>query len=137
TGAEREGTVTLAGNGGGTRLNGFTVNVPTAITLGYAGKLTVSLRGALPFFAGDGAVDATMTLTLSAAGGKTITALQLQNGIGGGWDTTPHISWVLGVASSLDGALLNNAATTAVNMFVPDGGSLRLFASDYNGGQGF
>ena len=124
---------------GGSLPNAFTVNVPAPATLAltFNGKLRDRVGGGDTALAGDGAVDATMTLTLSAAGGKTITALQLQNGIGGGWDTTPNISWVLGVASSLDGALLNNAATTAVNMFVPDGGSLRLFASDYNGGQGF
>src|SRR3989442_4106014 len=45
--------------------------------------------------------------------------------------------WVLGVAAPLDGALLNNATTMAVNAAVADGGSLTLFASDYNGGQGF
>src|SRR5262249_60924778 len=37
----------------------------------------------------------------------------------------------------VDGALLNNATTMAVTTTVPDGGSLRLFASDYNGGLGF
>src|SRR5438876_1092070 len=79
-----------------------------------------------------------MTLTLSAPGGRTVTALQLSNGIGGTWDTTsPNAAWLLGVALSLDGALLNNATTMAVSQTVPDGGSLRLFASDYNGGQGF
>src|SRR5436309_12366076 len=79
-----------------------------------------------------------MTLTLSAAGGRTVTALQLSNGIGGTWDTTaPNAAWVLGVAPSLDGALLNNATTMAVNAAVADGGSLMLFASDYNGGVGF
>ncbi|PYO21415.1 MAG: hypothetical protein DMD85_14135 [Candidatus Rokuibacteriota bacterium] len=124
---------------GGSLPSAFTVTVPAPATLAltFNGKLRDRVGGGDTALVGDGAVDATMTLTLSAAGGKTITALQLQNGIGGGWDTTPNISWVLGVASSLDGALLNNAATTAVNMFVPDGGSLRLFASDYNGGQGF
>src|SRR3989442_6005267 len=62
----------------------------------------------------------------------------LSNGIGGTWDTTaPNAAWVLGVAPSLDGALLNNATTMAVNATVADGGSLTLFASDYNGGMGF
>src|SRR5438552_14202796 len=49
----------------------------------------------------------------------------------------PNAAWVLGVAPSLDGALLNNATTMAVNAAVADGGSLTLFASDYNGGMGF
>src|SRR3989442_2957264 len=78
-----------------------------------------------------------MTLTLSAAGGRSVAARQLSNGIGGTWDTTtPNAAWVLGVAPSLDGALLNNATTMAVNATVADGGSLTLFASDYNGGMG-
>jgi hypothetical protein len=124
---------------GGSLPSAFTVNVPAPATLAltFNGKLRDRVGGGDTALGGDGAADATMTLTLSAAGGKTITALQLQNGIGGAWDTTPNISWVLGVASSLDGALLNTPTTTAVNTFVPDGGSLRLFASDYNGGQGF
>src|SRR5439155_23482735 len=80
----------------------------------------------------------TLTLTLSAAGGRTVTGLLLQNGIGGVWDTTAGTSyWLLGVASSLDGALLNDASTMAVNVPVADGGTLVLFASDYNSGAGF
>src|SRR5260370_19822073 len=75
--------------------------------------------------------DGTLTLTLSAIGGRTVTALQLSNGIGV-WDTTsPNSAWLLGVALSLDAALLNNPTTMAVNQMVLDGGSLRLFASDY------
>src|SRR2546423_15177452 len=85
-----------------------------------------------------GASDGTLTMTLSADGGRTVTALQLSNGLGGVWDTTsPNAAWLLGVALSLDAALLNNPTTMAVNQLVPDGGSLRLFASDYGGGQGF
>src|SRR4029077_17844139 len=77
------------------------------------------------------------TLTLSAAGGRTVTALQLSNGVGT-WDTiSPNNFWLLGVALSLDGALLNNPTTMAVNQLVPDGGSLLLFASDYGGGLAF
>ena len=124
---------------GGSLPNAFMVDVPPPATLAltFNGKLRDKVGGGDTALGGDGAADATMTLTLSAAGGKTVTGLQLQNGIGGVWDTTPNISWVLGVASSLDGALLNNATTTAVNTFMPDGGSLTLFASDYNNGQGF
>jgi hypothetical protein len=79
-----------------------------------------------------------LTLTVNATGGRTVTALRLQNGIGGVWDTTaPNAFWLLGVAASLDGALLNSTTTMAVNVAVPDGGSLVLFGSDYNAGQGF
>src|SRR2546426_12744064 len=114
------------------------VPVPATVTLAYNGKLRDKVGGGDTFLGGDGAADATMTLTLSAAGGRTVTPLQLSNGIGGTWDTpAPNAAWVLGVAPSLDGALLNNATTMAVNAAVADGGSLTLFASDYNGGQGF
>ena len=83
-------------------------------------------------------VDAAITLTLSASGGRTVTALRLQNGVGGVWDTTaPNSAWLLGVATSFDGPLLNAPTTMAVNVAVPDGGSLVLFASDYGGGAGF
>jgi hypothetical protein len=75
---------------------------------------------------------------LSAAGGRTVTVLQLQNGIGGVWDTiSPNNYWVLGVARSLDQPLLNDPTTMAVNIPVADGGLLTLFASDYLGGMGF
>jgi len=136
----REVTVTNPNGSGGTLTNAFTVNVPATVTLtlAYNGKLRDKVGGGDTFLGGDGAADATMTLTLSAAGGRTITALSLNNGIGGVWDTTaPNASWLLGVAPSLDATLLNNAMTMAVNTMVTDGGSLRLFASDYNGGQGF
>src|SRR2546428_5360382 len=77
-----------------------------------------------------------MTLTLSAAGGRTVTALQLSNGIGGTWDTTtPNAAWVLGVAPSLDGALLNKATTMAGNAAVAEGGRATLFTPGYNRGR--
>ena len=67
-----------------------------------------------------------------------MTALQLQNGIGGVWDTSaPNGYWLLGVARSLDEPLLNDVMTMAVNVAVADGGLLTLFASDYLGGMGF
>src|SRR5436309_12133674 len=97
------------------------VPVPPTVTLAYNGKLRDKVGGGDTFLGGDGAADATMTLTLSAAGGRTVTALQLSNGIGGAWDTSaPNAAWVLGVAPSLDGALLNNATTMAVNAAVGD-----------------
>src|SRR5437773_10400947 len=128
----RDVTVTTPGSGGGALPNGFTVNLPAAVTLAYNGKLRDKVGGGDTFLGGDGAADATMTLTLSAAGGRTVPAPQPTNGIGGTWDTTaPNAAWVLGVAPSLDGAPLNKAAPMAVNATVADGGSLTLFASDY------
>src|SRR5438034_10242740 len=83
------------------------------------------------FFVLDGAA-ATAIYPLSLHDALPIlTALQLSNGIGGTWDTTaPNAAWVLGVAPSLDGALLNDATTMAVTAAVADGGSLTLFASE-------
>ena len=139
TGGARSVTVTNPGGSGGALTNGFTVTLPPAVTLTltYNGKLRDRVGGGDTARVADGQADGTMTMTLSAAGGRTVTALRLQNGYGV-WDTTaPNSSWLLGVASSLDGPLLNDATTMAVNVAVPDGGSLVLFASDYGGGQAF
>src|SRR5206468_3043888 len=125
---------------GGTLANAFTIMTPQTVvmSLAYNGKLRDKVGGGDTARGPDGSPDGTLTLSLSAPGGRTVTALLLQNGIGGSWDTTAGNGiWLLGVATSLDGALLNNAATMAVNTLVPDGGSVRLFASDYNGGLGF
>src|SRR5262249_38945294 len=78
-----------------------------------------------------GALDGTLTVTLSASGGRTVTALRLDSDAPGTWDTTSATGfWVLGVATSLDGPLLNAPGTMAVNFFVDDGGSFVLFAAD-------
>ena len=138
TAGPRDVTVTNPNGTGGSLSSGFTVSVPAPVTLTlvYNGKLRDVVGGGDTALAADGAADATMTLTLSAA--RTVTALQLSNGIGGVWDTTaPNAAWLLGVASSLNGAMLNNATTMAVNNMVPAAGSLTLFASDYGGGLGF
>src|SRR5262249_53882427 len=134
----RDVTVTNPNGAGGTLTNGFIVNVPVTATLAYNGKLRDRVGGGDTRMGRDAAADATMTLRLSGLAGRAVTALQLQNGIGGTWDTTaPNAPWLLGVAASLDAALMNNATTMAINTTVPDGGSLALFASDYGGGQGF
>src|SRR5438477_10455316 len=116
----------------------LTVKPTVTVTLVYNGKLRDRVGGGDTSRTGDGLADGTLTLTLNAIGGRTVTALQVSIGIGGAWDTTsPNSAWLLGVALSLDGALLNNPTTMAVNQMVLDGGSLRLFASDYGGGLGF
>jgi hypothetical protein len=79
-------------------------------------------------------MDGTLTATLSAPGGRTVTGLRLDSSQPGVWDTDGGSGyWVLGVASSLDGALLNAAGIMAVNFTVANGGSFVLFASDYQG----
>jgi len=84
----------------------------------------------------DGTPDGTLTVTLSASGGRTVTALRLDGDYApapGLWLTnspgTTH--YVLGVAPTLDGAMLNAPGTMAVNFAVPDGGSFVLFAADW------
>jgi len=67
-----------------------------------------------------------------ATGGRTITRLALQSDAPGSWDTDVATSaWLLGVATSLDGPLINDPVTMAVNFAVPDGGSFQLFAADF------
>ena len=140
TGGTRDVTVINPSGAGATLAKAFTVNTPQTVTmsLSYNGKLRDRVGGGDTARTADGAADATLTLTINASGGRTVTALTLTNGIGGAWDTiSPNNSWLLGVATALDGALLNNTTTMGVNTTVADGGSLVLFASDYNGGAGF
>ena len=80
----------------------------------------------------DGTLDGTLTATLNAPGGRTITGLRLDSDAPGVWDTTSGNGWwVLGVATTLDGTLLNASWTMAVNFRVADRGSFVVFASDY------
>jgi hypothetical protein len=105
---------------------------PPSLTVTYDGKLADRVGQSSTALGADGAFDGTLTVHLSAVGGRTITRLQLQSSAPGGWDTDAATgAWVLGVATTLNGALLNDAVTMAVNVFVPDGGSLRLFGADW------
>src|SRR5436190_9831194 len=116
----------------GTTASGTTVADQPTITLSYDGKLRDRVQAGNLGLGADGALDGTLTVTLSAAGGRTITRLQLRSSAPGSWDTDNTTSaWVLGVATKLDKALLNDPATMAVNFRVFDGGSFRLFAADF------
>jgi hypothetical protein len=78
---------------------------------------------------GDGTIDGTLVATVTGGDGN-IVALTLQSSSGGVWDTdTASAPWFLGVASVLDGALLNNS-WSALNVPVSGGGSFFLFAAD-------
>jgi len=80
----------------------------------------------------DGALDGTLTATLSTSGGRTITRLRLQSNAPGTWDTDLDTSaWLLGAARTLDGILLNDSTTMAVNFAVADGDSFVVFAADF------
>ena len=102
------------------------------MTLAYNGMLRDRVGQGDMALAPDGALDGTLTATLNAPGGRTVTGLRLDSDAPGVWDTTSgNRWWVLGVATTLDGALLNAPWTMAVNFPVADGGSFVVFASDY------
>jgi hypothetical protein len=106
---------------------------PSGATLAavYNGKVRDRVGQGATALGPDGAPDGTLTVTLTASGGRTVSGVRLDSTGPGQWDTDPStVSWALGVAASLDGPLLN-AANTAVNFTVADGGSFALFASDY------
>src|SRR2546428_3151463 len=111
----RDVTVTNPDNGGGTLTNGFTVNPPVTLTLVYNGKLRDTVGGGDTALAPDGAADATITLTLNAAGGRTVTAGPPGDGVGGVRGTiSPNASRGPGVALSPDGGVLEEPTTTGV-----------------------
>src|SRR5262249_52855805 len=124
---------------------GFTVVAPVAVgpaslSLAYNGKVRDRVGQGESALGPDGAPDGTLTATLSSSGGRTITTLRLN----GDWPTAPGVwrtsspgtgNWVLGVATSLDGAFLNAPGSMAVNFAVADGGSFIVFAADYQGGE--
>jgi hypothetical protein len=134
----RDVTVTNPGGGGAMLTGGFTVvtAAPATLTLVYSGKLRDRVGQGNVELAPDGALDGTLTATLSASGGRTVTDLRLDSDAPGTWDTSSATGyWVLAVAPSLDGALLNAPGIMAVNFLVADGGSFVVFASDYLGGE--
>jgi hypothetical protein len=129
----RDVTVTNPAGGSSMLPGGVTVTTtPAALTLAYNGKLRDRVGQSETALGSDGALDGTLTATLAATGGRTVTALRLDSDAPGIWDTTSGNGWwALGVAPSLDGALLNAPGTMTVNFPVPDGGTFVLFASDY------
>jgi hypothetical protein len=109
---------------------------PATLTLAYNGMLRDRVGQGNTALGPDGAQDGTLTVTLSASGGRTVTGLRLDSNAPGTWDTKGGTYfWALGVAPSLDGALLNTSGTMAVNFPVADGASFVVFASDYLGGE--
>ena len=106
----------------------------SGVTLGvtYSGKIRDRVGQGNTTLSPDGALDGTVTVTLTASGGRTLTGVRLESTGPGTWDTdggSPY--WALGVAATVDGPLTNDPGTVAVALAVPDGGSFILFASDY------
>src|SRR5215471_16691221 len=132
----RDVTVTNAIGGRGTLASGFAVvNASSAsLSLAYNGLLRDRVGQGNIALAPDGVPDGTFTVTLSATGGRTVTGLRLDSNAPGTWDTSSStVFWVLGVAPSLDAAVINASSTMAVNFTVADGGSFVIFAADYQG----
>ncbi|HEY3068172.1 MAG TPA: S8 family serine peptidase [Methylomirabilota bacterium] len=129
-------TVTNPVGDGATLPAGFTVNaavvvVPPSLSLTYNGKLRDRVGQDNLALGPDGALDGTLTATLGG-GTRTITRLDLRSSTGGIWETDGAVvNWALGMAATLDGPLLNNPSTMAVNAPVPDGGSFVVFAADF------
>ena len=128
-------TASITSAAGGTVSKNQIVSSP-AMTLAYQGMLRDRVGQGETALGPDGTPDGTLTVTLSASGGRTVTALRLDGDYApapGLWLTnspgTTH--YVLGVAPTLDGAMLNAPGTMAVNFAVPDGGSFVLFAADW------
>ena len=110
----------------GTTATAVTVRQPdqASLALSYDSKVRDRVSQGNRGLGADGALDGTLKVWLSAPGGRTITRLQLQSSAPGTWDTDNTTSaWVLGVATTLDSALLNDPATMAVNFHVADGDS--------------
>lgn len=126
-----------AGNVGSSTSISVTVNnsqmvSSPAMTLVYNGKLRDRVGQGNTPLAPDGALDGTLTVTLNAPGGRTVTGLQLDSDAPGIWGTSGgNAWWVLGVATTPDGSLLNAPGATAVKFSVAEQGSFVVFASDY------
>jgi hypothetical protein len=108
---------------------------PGALSLAFTGQTRDRVGQGNGARAPDGALDGTFVLTLApSSGARTITQLELRRtGAGGVWDTEPTSAfWVLGVATSLDGPLLNTSSA-AVTVPLAPGGTAVLFAADTAG----
>jgi hypothetical protein len=106
---------------------------PTTLTLAYNAELQDRVGQGNGALTPDGALDGTFTLSFApGSGNRTITALTLTNDAGGVWDTSPGTGyWTLGVANNLTSPLVQQGSDS-IQAVVNDGGSVTLFASDYN-----
>ena len=103
-----------------------------ALTLAFTGKIRDRVGQGNTAVGPDGALDGAFFFTLApGAGPRTVAQLELRRtGPIGIWDTDPLSPyWILGVAASLDGPLLNTA-DGAVSFTLPEGSGALLFAAD-------
>src|SRR2546428_8487625 len=107
-------TLTTLGSGGRAQTKALRDRSSAVSSSDHNGKLRDKVGGGDTFLGGDGAADATMTMTLSAAGGRAVTALQLSNGIGGSGEHTPaHPPRSVGVCRPLVGGQMDKPQTIA------------------------
>jgi hypothetical protein len=131
-------TVTNPDNSSATRANAFTVTLPPPhIALVWNGKVRdgVGTNEGPP--ANDGAMDGTLTATLTG-GTRTVKELTLvASGAGSGqWNTVPSDGyWILGAADTVSSTPLKNAANGSVNFQVNDGASFVVLGTDWFGGK--
>ena len=115
----------------------FAATSPTfPATVSFDGRLRdrVSKNHAAAGLIIDGDPDGTFTLTLPAGNAaKSMTNVDIVGPNGNHWDTVPNNSpvplWVVGVAGSLDGPLLNNA-DGSVNFQTGSPGIFKLFIAN-------
>ena len=107
-----------------------------AATLTFDGRLRdrVSTSDGSAGLSTDGVNDGTFTITLPAGNGtKVMTKVDVVGPNGNRWDTVPNNAptplWVVGVAGSLDGPLLNGA-DGSVNFLTGNPGTFKLFLGD-------
>jgi hypothetical protein len=107
---------------------------PVSLTLMYNGKLRDRVGKGNLARAPDGALDGTFTVQLQGSIGRTVTSVKLEGPAPELWDTEAATSsWLLGVATSMDGALINNGTTMGVSFTLAGGGSFVVFASESGG----
>lgn len=109
-------------------------------TLAYAGKQVDRIGLFNHDLNPDGRLDPAFTVTIPGTGStRTITALRLDSTLGGIWDTNSSTPYsILAVASTFNGALLNNPVNDSVSIAVPATGiSFVVIASDWYLGQPF
>ena len=105
------------------------------MTLVWNGKIRDRVGPAEGAPAPDGALDGTLTATVTGPARTVKRLVLVASGAGSGqWNTVPSDGyWVLGAAADLDATPLN-AANGSVSFAVADGGSFAVFATDwYNG----
>jgi hypothetical protein len=124
--------VTVTESTGTSTARDFTVLYPpTTLSLVYEGQIRDRVGQGDGALGPDGAMDGVVAVTIFATGGRIITAIKMKPTPLDEWNTTVGDGkWLLGVALTRDGALINNPVTMAVGFTVADSATFYLFGSD-------